>query len=182
MLTWTCAGVDGCRFGTGAFGVEFAYWRLWFMFGLCMWNENTLKHNAFSNTAMSDYGYMDFIVIRDIKALQHIFSAGTPFTPCCAPYMPELSYSHTCLLSPSFPPDDYAPSLPNSAVHSSLLLISSCDTVGLDPLIAFSKSFLSKGGSRSCSLSTSVHVISSAPGSPGEHGVSFSSPSTVTCK
>lgn len=68
----------------------------------------------------------------------------------------------------------HAPSLPNSAVHSSLLLMSSMLTVGRAPFTALTKSFSVKGGSSSLSESTSVHVISIAPGSPGEHGVSFS--------
>ena len=73
-----------------------------------------------------------------------------------------------------------APSLPNSFVQSSLRLISSAETVGLAPLTALMKSFNCKGGSRSLSESTSVHVISSAPVSPGEQGVNFSMSSSVT--
>ena len=73
-----------------------------------------------------------------------------------------------------------APSLPNSAVHSSLFLISSAETVGLALLIALMKSLTCSGGSSSLSESTSVHDISIAPLSPGEQGVSFSWPSTLT--
>lgn len=43
------------------------------------------------------------------------------------------------------------------------------------------KSLTARGGSRSFAESTSTQVISRAPLSPGEHGVSSSSPSTVTC-
>jgi hypothetical protein len=42
------------------------------------------------------------------------------------------------------------------------------------------KSLTVRGGSRSCSDSMSTQVISMAPVSPGEQGVSFSSPSTLT--
>lgn len=76
----------------------------------------------------------------------------------------------------------HAPSLPNSFVQSSLRLISSCETVGRAPLTALTKSFSWRGGSRSLSESTSVQVISIAPASPGEQGVSFSmSPSITWC-
>ena len=74
----------------------------------------------------------------------------------------------------------YAPSLPNSAVQSEFLFKSSPETVGLEALIARMKSFTTSGGSSSFSESTSTHVISIAPASPGEQGVSFSSPSTIT--
>lgn len=80
----------------------------------------------------------------------------------------------------SVPDPFYAPSLPNSAVQSAFRFKSSPDTVGLDPLMARVKSLTVKGGSRSCSESTSIQVISMAPGSPGEQGVSFSAPSTWT--
>lgn len=82
---------------------------------------------------------------------------------------------------PATLPARYAPSLPNSCVHSMFLSRSVLLTVGLDALMAFMKSFTLSGGSSSCSDSTSVHDISIAPASPGEQGVSFSSPSTVTC-
>jgi hypothetical protein len=49
-------------------------------------------------------------------------------------------------------------------------------------LIALTKSLTDNGGSRSWSVSTSTQVISVAPASPGEQGVSFSLPSTVTCE
>lgn len=74
----------------------------------------------------------------------------------------------------------HAPSLPNSAVHSALLLMSASLTVGLAPFTALTKSFRTSGGSSNLSDSTSVQDISIAPLSPGEQGVSFSSPSTVT--
>ncbi len=74
----------------------------------------------------------------------------------------------------------HAPSLPNSAVHSSLLRRSSIETVGRAVLTALTKSLSVNEGSSSLSDSTSVHVISMASGSPGEQGVSFSWPSTVT--
>lgn len=72
----------------------------------------------------------------------------------------------------------YAPSDPNSAVHSAFRFKSSPLTVGRDALIARTKSLTTSGGSSSFSESTSTHVISIAPGSPGEQGVSFS-PSSV---
>ena len=53
-------------------------------------------------------------------------------------------------------------------------------TVGRAPLIALTKSLSTSEGSSNLSDSTSVHDISNAPRSPGEHGVSFSSPLTVT--
>ncbi len=42
------------------------------------------------------------------------------------------------------------------------------------------KSLTVRGGSRSCSDSISTQVISMAPTSPGEQGVNFSTPSTLT--
>ena len=75
-----------------------------------------------------------------------------------------------------------APSLPNSFVHSAFLARSLPLTVGLAVLMALTKSFTFRGGSSSFSESTSTQVISTAPLSPGEQGVNFSSPSTVTCK
>lgn len=76
--------------------------------------------------------------------------------------------------------ENQAPSLPNSLVQSVLLWISSCETVGLAPLMALMKSFTWRGGSSSLSESTSVQDISMAPASPGEQGVSFSMPSDMT--
>jgi hypothetical protein len=76
-----------------------------------------------------------------------------------------------------------APSLPNSAVHSSFRERSSWLTVGRAALTALMKSLITSGGSRSLSESTSTQDISMAPLSPGEHGVSFStSPSRTWCK
>ena len=74
----------------------------------------------------------------------------------------------------------HAPSLPNSFVHSSFRSRSTCDTVGRLDLMALIKSFFSTTGSSRSSDATFSHVISSASGSPGEHGVRFSWPSTVT--
>lgn len=74
-----------------------------------------------------------------------------------------------------------APSEPNSAVQARDLSKSSLLTVGLLALTALMKSLTTKGGSSSISDSTSTHVISMAPSAPGEQGVSFSCPSTVTC-
>lgn len=67
----------------------------------------------------------------------------------------------------------YAPSLPNSSVHSAFLFKSSCDTVGLDDLIDLIKSLKSTIGSRSSSVDTASQVISIASGSPGEQGVTL---------
>ena len=78
------------------------------------------------------------------------------------------------------PHHNYAPSLPNSFVHSSFLCRSDMLTVGRALLIALTKSFTCKGGSSNCSVSTCVQFISTAPASPGEQGVSFSTPSTST--
>lgn len=74
----------------------------------------------------------------------------------------------------------YAPSLPNSFVQSSFLVRSSWLTVGRAAFTALMKSRITSGGSRSFSDSTSTQDISVAPSSPGEHGVSFSAPSTTT--
>lgn len=63
--------------------------------------------------------------------------------------------------------------LPDSSVHWSCFLISSAVTVGLTLSSDFKKSARRNGGSRSSSLSMSVHAFSSASGSPGEHGVHF---------
>lgn len=75
---------------------------------------------------------------------------------------------------------DYAPSLPNSCVHSSFLLRSTSETVGRLDLMALMKSFRSTSGSKSSSEGTASHVISMASGSPGEHGVSFSVSPSMT--
>lgn len=75
----------------------------------------------------------------------------------------------------------YAPSLPNSFVQSAFFVRSSPLTVGLLPLIAFTKSRTLSGGSRSSSPSRSVQDFSTACESPGEHGVHFCTPSTCTC-
>lgn len=74
---------------------------------------------------------------------------------------------------------DYAPSLPNSAVHSAFRSKSSLLTVGRDALIALMKSLTRNGGSASCSPSSSVQDISFACGSPGEQGVHFWVPSSA---
>ena len=74
----------------------------------------------------------------------------------------------------------YAPSLPNSAVHSAFRCKSSLLTVGRALLMAFVKSFNVSGGSSNWSDCKSDQVISRAPLSPGEHGVNFSPPSTGT--
>lgn len=85
-------------------------------------------------------------------------------------------------VSPCFAPrcQFYAPSLPNSSVHSEFLFRSSCDTVGLDDLTDLTKSLKSTMGSRSSSVVTASQVISIASGSPGEQGVTFRAPSTIT--
>lgn len=74
----------------------------------------------------------------------------------------------------------YDPSLPNCSVHSEFLSKSSLLTVGREFRIALMKSFTTNGGSNSFSESTSIQLISMAPLSPGEHGVSFSTSSTRT--
>lgn len=74
----------------------------------------------------------------------------------------------------------HAPSLPNSLVHSSFLFRSSWLTVGRELRTALMKSLITSGGSSSWSDSTSIQDISIAPASPGEQGVSFSAPSTIT--
>lgn len=75
----------------------------------------------------------------------------------------------------------HAPSLPNSLVHSSFLLRSSWLIVGLELRTDLTKSLRRRGGSRSWSASTLAQLISAAPSSPGEQGVSFSAPSNITC-
>ena len=75
----------------------------------------------------------------------------------------------------------HAPSLPNSRVHSEFLVRSSPLTVGREFLTALMKSLRTRGGSKSWSASTLSQLISTAPASPGEQGVSFSAPSTRTC-
>lgn len=74
----------------------------------------------------------------------------------------------------------YAPSLPNSFVHSAFLVRSSPETVGLDDLTDLTKSLKSTMGSSSSSVLTASHVISMASGSPGEQGVTLRTPSAMT--
>jgi hypothetical protein len=77
--------------------------------------------------------------------------------------------------------DAYAPSLPNSLVHSAFLVRSSPLTVGREALMALMKSRTRSGGSSSSSPVRSVQDFSCACASPGEQGVHFVSPSTSTC-
>jgi hypothetical protein len=76
--------------------------------------------------------------------------------------------------------DAYAPSLPNSLVHSAFLVRSSPLTVGREALMALMKSRTRSGGSSSSSPVRSVQDFSCACASPGEQGVHFVSPSTST--
>lgn len=70
---------------------------------------------------------------------------------------------------------------PESLVHSSCFLMSSAVTVGRVVSSDLRKSFSFNGGSKSSSLSISDQDFSCAAGSPGEHGVHLSLPSSSTC-
>jgi len=67
----------------------------------------------------------------------------------------------------------YAPSAPDSFVQSICRLTSPAATDGRVEAIDCRKSPTLKGGSSSSSVPTSVQLLSSPSGSPGEHGVSF---------
>lgn len=115
------------------------------------------------------------------QPLRSLLNANAPFRYRTGTLrMSQINHSNSKTTTP-FKSLVYAPSLPNSFVHSAFLDRSSPLTVGLLPLIAFTKSRTLRGGSRSSSPSSSVQDFSTACGSPGEQGVHFCAPSTCTC-